>query len=125
MTPNRVAIVHENRTLTYGEVSARVRRVANALRGVGVGRGDRVGYLGQNHPALGETLFASGLLGAIFVPLNTRLAPPELEAQIIDAEPRVLFWAPAFAETAAALRDRVHVRDYVAVDCAADHAAAR
>ena len=115
MTPHRGAIVYEGRTITYGELSGRVTRLANALRSMDVGRGDRVAYLGPNHPALAETLFASGLLGAIFVPLNTRLALPELEDQLNDAEPRVLLWAPAFAETVAALRDRVRVRDYVAV----------
>ena len=116
MTPQRVAIVYEGRTITYGEIFARVTRLANALRGMGVGRGDRVAYVGPNHPALAETLFATGLLGAIFVPLNTRLAVPELEDQLTDAEPQVLLWAPACAETVAALRDRVRVRDYVAVD---------
>jgi fatty-acyl-CoA synthase len=116
MTPHRVAIVHETRTITYGEFSSRVARLANALRGIGVARGDRVAYIGPNHPALAETLFASGLLGTIFVPLNTRLATPELEAQIVDAEPTVLLWAPTFAETIAALRDSVPVRDFVAVD---------
>jgi len=122
MTPHRVAIVYEGRTITYGELSVRVMRLANALRGLGVGRGDRVAYVGPNHPALAETLFASGLLGAIFVPLNTRLAVPELEDQLNDAEPRVLLWAPAFAATVAALRDRVRVRDYVAVDSGVDGA---
>jgi fatty-acyl-CoA synthase len=116
MTPHRVAIVYEGRTLTYGELSVRALRLANALRGIGVGRGDRVAYVGPNHPALAETLFASGLLGAIFVPLNTRLAVPELEAQLTDAEPRVLVWAPALAETVATLRGRLGVRDYIAVD---------
>jgi fatty-acyl-CoA synthase len=120
MTPHRAAIVYEGRTMTYGEISVRVTRLANALRGMGVGPGDRVAYLGPNHPALAETLFATGLLGAIFVPLNTRLAVRELEEQLNDAEPRVLVWAPAFAETVAALRDRVHVRDYVAVDGGTD-----
>jgi fatty-acyl-CoA synthase len=124
MTPHRLAIVHGNRSLTYGEVSARVTRLANALRSLGVRRGDRVAYIGPNHPALAETLFASGLLGAIFVPLNTRLATPELEAQIVDAEPRILIWAPAFTEAITALRQRISVRDYVAVDCSADDAAA-
>ena len=125
MTPHRVAIVYEGRTITYGELAVRVMRLANALRGIGVGRGDRVAYVGPNHPALAETLFASGVLGAIFVPLNTRLAVPELEAQLNDAEPRVLVWAPAFAETVAALRDKVRVGDYVAVDADATAAANR
>ena len=45
---------------------------------LGIRAGDRVAYLGPNHPTFLETLFATGLLGAVFVPLNSRLAPPEL-----------------------------------------------
>ncbi len=53
-------------------------RLAQALRALGTGRGDRVAYLGPHHPAFLETLFAAGALGAVFVPLNIRLAAPEL-----------------------------------------------
>ena len=44
-----------------------------SARGGGVCVGDRVGYLGFNHPALLETIFAAQALGAVFVPLNFRL----------------------------------------------------
>ena len=73
-TPDRVAVIHAGDRLTYAQVHDRVTRLAHGLRGLGVGRGDRVAYLGPNHPAFLETLFAAGTLGAILVPLNTRLA---------------------------------------------------
>ena len=60
-------------------------RLANALRDRGVAKGDRVAYLGENHPSFVETFFACGLLGAIFVPLNTRLAAPEMQFQLEDS----------------------------------------
>ena len=55
------------------------------LRDGGIRAGDRVGYLGFNHPAFLETMFATARLGAIFVPLNFRLTAPELEFIVNDA----------------------------------------
>jgi acyl-CoA synthetase (AMP-forming)/AMP-acid ligase II len=96
-TPDRVAVVHAEREWTYRELYERVLRLAHALRGIGVERGDRVGYLGPNHPAFLETLFAAGTLGAVFVPLNTRLARPELAYQLADSGTGVLIHAPEHA----------------------------
>ncbi|GIH90348.1 long-chain fatty acid--CoA ligase [Planobispora siamensis] len=90
MTPDRTALSHRGGRTTYRELHARVNRLASALRDLGVRRGDRVAYLGVNHPALVETFFAAGTLGAVFVPLNTRLAAPELGYILRDAEPAVL-----------------------------------
>jgi fatty-acyl-CoA synthase len=90
MTPDRVALTYGKENRTYRELTTRVNRLASALRGLGVRRGDRVAYLGPNHPALVETFFAAGALGAVFVPLNTRLAPPELEYVLRDAGAEIL-----------------------------------
>ncbi|MEV0380339.1 long-chain fatty acid--CoA ligase [Nonomuraea sp. NPDC050643] len=87
MTPDRVALSYRGRDFTYRELRERVNRLASALD---VRRGDRVAFLGVNQPALVETFFAAGLLGAVFVPLNTRLATPELRFILADAEPSVL-----------------------------------
>ena len=76
MVPDLAAVVHAERTETYGSLRRRVDRLANALTQLGVARGDRVAYLGPNHPAFVEALFATTALGAVFVPLNTRLAGP-------------------------------------------------
>lgn len=88
--------------LSYEELAERADRLANALRDRGVVKGDRVAYLGENHPSFVETFFACGLLGAIFVPLNTRLAPPELQFQLQDSGARLLVNAAALDELAAA-----------------------
>ena len=76
--------------LSYEELAVRTDSLANALRDRGVVKGERVAYLGENHPSFVETFFACGLLGAIFVPLNTRLAPPELQFQLQDSGARLL-----------------------------------
>ncbi|WP_426228233.1 o-succinylbenzoate--CoA ligase [Pseudarthrobacter sp. DSP2-3-2b1] len=87
---NKTALISGNRELSYVEFADRSARLANALRDRGVAKGDRVAYLGENHPAFLETLFAAGLLRAIFVPLNTRLAPPEIQFQLQDCGARIL-----------------------------------
>nr|MDT0666505.1 AMP-binding protein [Micromonospora sp. DSM 115978] len=69
-TPDRVAVVYEGGSLTYRDLDERVSRLSVALRGFGVGRRDRVAYLGPNHPAFLETMFAVGAVGGVFVPLN-------------------------------------------------------
>lgn len=103
MSPTRVALSHDGRSWTYGELHDRVNRLAHALRALGVGRGDRIAYLGLNHPSAVETLFASGVLGAVYVPLNARLAGPELDFVIRDAGVSVLVFGPEHAETASSL----------------------
>jgi fatty-acyl-CoA synthase len=112
MSPDRVAVVHGDDKLTYRQLHERATRMAHVLAGLGVTGGDRVAYLGPNEPAFLETLFGTGLVGGIFVPLNTRLAAPELAYILADSGASVLVHAPTHAEHAAALRDSVpHVLD--------------
>src|SRR5262245_18368734 len=80
-----VAIVSGDTRLTYAALAERVDRLTNALWEQGIRAGDRVAYLGPNAPEFLETLFAVGALGAIFVPLNLRLAPAELAYQLGDS----------------------------------------
>lgn len=94
------ALITDEATLTYAQLSDRVDRLAGALAGRGVSKGDRVAYLGDNDPAFVETFFACGVLGAVFVPLNTRLAPPEIRFQLQDAGVDVMVHSAALRELA-------------------------
>jgi fatty-acyl-CoA synthase len=121
MTPASLAVAHApgdrpQLELTYAELHERVTRLAHALRRLGVGRGDRVAYLGANHPAFLETLFATGTLGAVFVPLNFRLAGPELEFCLGDSGSSVLVHAPEHAQVLASIGPRLGVRHTVCVE---------
>jgi long-chain acyl-CoA synthetase len=98
-----VAIEHGQRTLTYGELDERSSRLAQALRGAGVGAGDRVAYLDRTAPEVIELLFAASKLGAVIVPMNWRLAPPELAAVLRDSQARVLIAGPTYADVAGEL----------------------
>jgi fatty-acyl-CoA synthase len=93
IAPADVALIHERRQWTYGEVADRVDRLARGLTALGVTGGDRVAYLGPNHPAFVEAMFATMASGAVFVPLNTRLAAPELAGLLRDAQPRAFVWS--------------------------------
>ncbi|MFD3380321.1 MULTISPECIES: o-succinylbenzoate--CoA ligase [unclassified Streptomyces] len=114
-TPHRTALIHGDTTVTYAGLYERTTRLAHALRDSGVRRGDRIAYLGPNHPSYLETLFAAGTLGAVFVPLNTRLAGPEIAYQLTDSGAKALVYGPSFAGLVAGLPGNSDVRTYVEV----------
>jgi fatty-acyl-CoA synthase len=99
-----VALTGAAGTRTYGQLHTRSTRLAHALRAHGVNAGDRVAYLGPNHPAFVETLFATAMLGAVFVPLNTRLAVDEHDYIVNDSGAAVLVLDDGVAEPATAAR---------------------
>ncbi|WP_333737756.1 acyl-CoA synthetase [Streptomyces sp. IBSBF 2806] len=114
-TPHRTALVHGEQSTDYRTLHTRTTRLAHALRERGVRRGDRIAYLGPNHPAYLETLFAAGMLGAVFVPLNTRLAGPEIAYQLADSGAKALVYGPSHAGLVAGLPGNTDVRTYVEV----------
>ena len=100
IAPDRVALVDRARgeRLTYAELDAGADRWAAALRGLGIARGDLVGVLAGNRREIVELYFACGRIGAALVPLNWRLAAPELAPIVADARPAVLFGEGRFRE---------------------------
>jgi fatty-acyl-CoA synthase len=117
MTPQRTALRFQGRSWTHGELYQRTEALSRALQRMGVHPGDRVAYLGNNHPAFLETLFAVGHLGAIFVPLNTRLSAAEIAYMLDDSGSAVLLVGAELAATAAdAVGGGSPVRHIVLVD---------
>ncbi|MET3812092.1 long-chain fatty acid--CoA ligase [Arthrobacter sp. UYEF3] len=121
---SKTALISGDRELSYKQFADRSARLANALRDRGVGKGDRVAYLGENHPSFLETLFGCASLGAIFVPLNTRLAPPELRFQLQDSGAMALIHAGSLRELAARGAEGTAVARLIAVDDSIDGAEA-
>ncbi|RTL62936.1 MAG: long-chain-fatty-acid--CoA ligase [Pseudonocardiaceae bacterium] len=76
--PDKAAIVYGDRRHTYADFAAETTRVAHALRGSGVGPGDRVAYLLPNVPEMLVAHFAVPLAGAVLVAINTRLSTEEV-----------------------------------------------
>lgn len=86
--PQAVALSFEGRDLSYRQLAGRSTRVAALLwHQWGVRPGDRLAWLGLNHPDLLVLLFALARLGAMLLPLNFRLAPTEWEGQLRDCGP--------------------------------------
>lgn len=109
--PDQPAIedVRAGEVITWRELEDRVAGLAGALADdLGVGRGDRVAVLAANHPWVLIVQFACMRIGAMLVPLNFRLAQPELEFCCSDSEPAVLVhdavWADVAARVGAAAR---------------------
>jgi fatty-acyl-CoA synthase len=120
LNPERLAMIFEDRETSYAELAERVRRQAGLLRQAGVCVGDRVGYLGFNHPALLETMFAAQALGAIFVPLNFRLTAEELTFIINDAGIHSLVVDDPLRKVIEPARDKLCCRHFFASESPAD-----
>jgi fatty-acyl-CoA synthase len=89
---------------SYAQLAEQSRSMAAALQAQGIHHGDRVAWLGLNHPLQIALLFACAGLGAIAMPLNYRLAAPELERILRDGQPRLLVHDAAWQELAQALQ---------------------
>lgn len=114
--PHDVAIEFEGATTTYADFAQRVNRLANALTDAGVRHGDRVAVVSFNHPAVLESFFAAGLVGAIAVLVNPRLKTPEIEYILTDSAPAVVAYGGQLAEVAAELAPRLDVQRWLAID---------
>lgn len=111
----------EDTRLTYGELSARVKRLAGGLREHGVEPGDRVAVLQTNCNQYVEAYYATATLGATFVPLNYRAKPPELEYMITAANSKVLFVGDRYVELVNELKPRLGcVEKYVSIETPQD-----
>jgi len=78
-SPDRDALVFETRKLSYAELDRSVGKLAGGLSSLGVTQGDRVGLLMSNRIEFVQSLLACIRLGAIAVPINTRLQTPEIQ----------------------------------------------
>ena len=105
--PHKTAIAFQGRDISYVGLAQRIRQFAWRFSAeLDVSRGDRVGFLGTNHPDFVATLFACARIGAIMVPFNWRLAAAEHGFVIQDAEPVLLLVTAEFREHAEALSAR-------------------
>ncbi|MGP4017540.1 AMP-binding protein [Saccharopolyspora sp. 5N708] len=106
--PDRLAIITPRGVeVTFGELGARVNRISHALRSLGLSSGDVVAAVVHNGVEYFELVLATGQVGLYLVPINYRLAPPEMVYIITDCGARVVV---AHAEQAGTLEvgDGVH-----------------
>lgn len=105
--PENLAIVDGARRYTFAAWNVRVNRVANALRELGVRKGDRVVQLLKNREENCAVHMACQKLGAVNTPLNFRWAEGEVEYCVSDAQPRVILFEKATKEATLAVREKL------------------
>jgi fatty-acyl-CoA synthase len=100
--PGHTSVVHGDSRYTWAETYARCRRLASALAGRGVGRGDTVSIIAPNVPAIYEASFGVPMLGAVLNTINTRLDARTIAFILRHSEARVLITDREFSATVAA-----------------------
>ena len=90
IVPDRTAVIFDGRRITYSDLALRVVKLANALRQLGVEKGDRIATMEVNCNEHIEAYFAAAKLDAIYVPINFRASQSELEYMLNDSSPTVL-----------------------------------
>ncbi|WP_159502377.1 o-succinylbenzoate--CoA ligase [Microbacterium sp. 18062] len=97
-SPDKPALIFgDGDVLTYRQVADAADRIAGLLAARGIQKGDAVAYLGENSPEFLQVMFGAAQLGAVFVPVNTRLAPPEITHVLTDSNARALIHDAEFA----------------------------
>jgi acyl-CoA synthetase (AMP-forming)/AMP-acid ligase II len=102
--PDRPCLLQGEEVITYGALEGRAARTAAGLRAQGLGRGQVVAVLLHNCPEFVELMFAVSRIGAVFMPINWRLAGDEVAYIVEHAGARCLVSEPALAELAEAAR---------------------
>ncbi|OLM16307.1 MULTISPECIES: AMP-binding protein [unclassified Pseudonocardia] len=100
------AVTVDGAETTYGELDRRAGLAGAALRDLGLGVGDRVVWIGKNRPEFLELLLGAPRIGAVSVPLNTRLTESDLHALVADADAGLVVLGPEFAGLRADLGGR-------------------
>jgi len=88
--PDQEAVIFEGQRLTYGDLDGRARAVADQLRQLGIGRGEKVGIFFPNHTEYVAAFFAVVGLGAVVVPINPLLKFEEIAHILSDSDARAL-----------------------------------
>lgn len=99
-TPHRTALVDSSGPTSFAELDDRSNRMANVLLGLGISQGARVAFLAKNTTRYFEVLFGANKAGAALLPLNWRLAAPEIEEILQDSAPEVLIADREYADLA-------------------------
>jgi amino acid adenylation domain-containing protein len=102
-TPDDVAVVYEDRQLTYGELNARVNRLAHHLRSLGVGPDVRVGICVERSPEMVVAVFGVLKAGGAYLPLDPGYPRDRLLDMVEDAAPVVMLTQQSFVERLAGL----------------------
>ena len=115
LTPDREGLVCEKVRRTYKELNERANRLANTMKNLGVGYGDRVALLALNEPEYYDMYFGLGKIGAILVPINYRLAGPEIQFIVSDCSAKIFVFGKEYKEIVDSIRNEIPSTDLIAI----------
>jgi acyl-CoA synthetase (AMP-forming)/AMP-acid ligase II len=119
--PDRAAISFEGKKYTFAELSERVNRLANALLGLGIEKGNVVAILEVNCNQYMEVYYAGAKTGAIFVPLNFRAKKDELVHMLNNSEANVLFVGERYVDQVNSMRPELPlIKHYISIESKQD-----
>jgi len=113
LEPDKLALVYGDTRLTFGELNEGACRTAHSFMNMGVEEGDRVAILAQNCIEYFYTFFGAAKIGAIVVPVNWRLAPPEIQFILENSGARTIVFGPEYSELVAGLRGHASVENCI------------
>ena len=115
--PNAIAIHFEEQNISYASLWQDVQQCAVALsRHCGIGQGDRVAWLGQNHPSMLSAMFACAHLGAMLVPINWRLSDAEIHYILEDCGAKLVLVDAPMRETAQVIQSSSNIVQWLSVE---------
>ncbi len=114
-TPDKEALVSDEKRLSYKELNHRVNQLAGAMQSRGIQYGDRVAILSYNCNEFAEVIMAAAKLGLMLVPLNWRLTPVELTFIVSDSGAQTLFYDASFATTARELATKAGLKNLISL----------
>lgn len=115
LTPEREGLVCEKVRRTYRQLNERANRLANAMKALGVGYGDRVALLALNEPEYYDMYFGLGKIGAVLVPINYRLAGPEIQFILSDCAPKAFVFGKEYLGVVDSIRREIPAKELVAI----------
>ncbi|OAT84990.1 long-chain-fatty-acid--CoA ligase [Desulfotomaculum copahuensis] len=105
--PDKECLIYGKLRYTYREFNGYVNRMANAMAGLGVCKGKKVALMMQNSDRYVLVFMAAMKLGAVAVPINFRLAAPEVEYILNHSDSVILFFDPKYGELIASLEGKI------------------
>ena len=108
--PNKIALIHDTGTCTFSELNSRANRLSNALRDMGLRKGDKISVLLFNCKEYFEILWGLTQVGMIPVPLNFRYIGKEIEYIVNHSESKGLILGEEFIESVSTILPDLRVR---------------
>ena len=115
LSPKKEALVLGDARYNYTELNQRCNQFANSISQLGIGYGDRVAILALNEPEFFDLYFGLGKIGAVMVPINHRLAGPEIQYILNDCQASVLIFGEEFAPVVESIKDDIPCEHLLAI----------